>query len=35
MLIAPDLPGHGALAKTPFTCEHAVDTLVQIIEARA
>ncbi len=34
-VIAPDLPGHGALATTPFTFEHAVDTLAQIIEARA
>ncbi len=34
-VIAPDLPGHGALAATPFTFDRAVETLVRIIETEA
>jgi pimeloyl-ACP methyl ester carboxylesterase len=34
-VIAPDLPGHGALAAVPFTFDNAVDTLVRIVETHA
>ena len=34
-VIAPDLPGHGALAATPFTFDSAVETLVRVIETEA
>lgn len=34
-VIAPDLPGHGALATTPFTFDNAVSTLVRIIDTHA
>jgi pimeloyl-ACP methyl ester carboxylesterase len=34
-VLAPDLPGHGALADVPFTFDNAVDTLLRIIETHA
>jgi pimeloyl-ACP methyl ester carboxylesterase len=34
-VIAPDLPGHGALAAVPFTFDNSVDTLVRIVETHA
>src|SRR5262249_46095127 len=35
LVIAPDLPGHGALAQEPFTFDAAVNTLANIIEREA
>ncbi len=34
-VIAPDLPGHGSLAATPFTFDRAVETLARVIETEA
>ena len=34
-VIAPDLPGHGALANTPFTFESAADVLSDLIQQEA
>jgi pimeloyl-ACP methyl ester carboxylesterase len=34
-VIAPDLPGHGALAELPFTFHSAVESLARVIDAEA
>lgn len=34
-VIAPDLPGHGALADTPFTFSSAVQTLADVVRQQA